>query len=268
MKPGTAKVVNSTKTYTSGAQQARVQTESWLAARGYCPACSSGLRQTTNNTAVLDFTCSRCDSGFELKSRKGPFGASITDGAYSAMVGAIRRDEQPNLFLLSYRLPFSVTTLSVLPRRFLVEPIVVKRKPLSRTARRAGWVGCNLNLSLVPKSALIACLTAGVAVPRATVVEAWKRTAVLDELAPRERGWLAVTLGIVDRLRNKDRFTLDDVYAHEATLARLFPNNRHIRPKLRQQLQILRDMGLVAFLGRGSYALRLGSDAGAGRGAG
>lgn len=250
---------DSATTYKSASQRARVQTEAWLAARGYCPACSSDLRQTPNNTRVLDFSCVRCDSGFELKSRKGPFGSSITDGAYEAMVGAIRRDEQPNLFLLSYRLPFDVTALSVLPRRFLVEPIVVKRKPLSPTARRAGWVGCNLNLSLVPKSALIACLTAGVEVPRASVVEAWNRTAVLDELAPRARGWLAVTLGIVDRLGNSDQFTLNDVYAHEATLSRLFPNNRNIRAKLRQQLQILRDMGLVAFLGGGSYALRIGN---------
>ena len=44
-----------------------------------------------------------------------------------------------------------------------------------------------------------------------------------------------------------------DVYASAAHLARLHPANRHVEPKIRQQLQVLRDMGLVEFLGRGRY---------------
>jgi type II restriction enzyme len=50
-------------------------------------------------------------------------------------------------------------------------------------------------------------------------------------------------------------FTLAQVYAHEAALARLHPQNRNIRPKIRQQLQILRDLGLIEFLGRGTYGI-------------
>ncbi len=37
---------------------------------------------------------------------------------------------------------------------------------------------------------------------------------------------------------------------------RLHPENRYVRPKIRQQLQILRDLGFVEFLGRGSIGLR------------
>ena len=33
----------------------------------------------------------------------------------------------------------------------------------------------------------------------------------------------------------------------------LHPDNRHVRDKIRQQLQVLRDLGLVEFLGRGRY---------------
>jgi type II restriction enzyme len=33
----------------------------------------------------------------------------------------------------------------------------------------------------------------------------------------------------------------------------LHPENRHVRDKLRQQLQVLRDLGLIEFLGRGRY---------------
>ena len=51
-------------------------------------------------------------------------------------------------------------------------------------------------------------------------------------------------------------FTLDDVYAHEDELAALHPGNRHVRDKIRQQLQVLRDMGLLQFLSPGSYRLR------------
>ncbi|MBZ5514449.1 MAG: hypothetical protein LAN62_06335 [Acidobacteriia bacterium] len=50
-------------------------------------------------------------------------------------------------------------------------------------------------------------------------------------------------------------FTLAQVYAQEAQLARLHPQNRSIRPKIRQQLQILRDLGLIEFLGGGTYGI-------------
>ena len=49
------------------------------------------------------------------------------------------------------------------------------------------------------------------------------------------------------------RDTLDEVYAHEAALATLYPGNNNVRPKIRQQLQVLRDRGWLAFNGRGAY---------------
>jgi type II restriction enzyme len=53
----------------------------------------------------------------------------------------------------------------------------------------------------------------------------------------------------------KLEFTLADVYAHGGTLAKLHPNNTHVRDKIRQQLQVLRDLGLLEFLAPGSYRL-------------
>jgi len=53
----------------------------------------------------------------------------------------------------------------------------------------------------------------------------------------------------------KAEFTLAEVYAHEADLARLHPDNRHVRDKIRQQLQILRNLGFVEFLGGGRYGV-------------
>ena len=47
---------------------------------------------------------------------------------------------------------------------------------------------------------------------------------------------------------------MDDVFAACAPLAASrYPDNRHVREKLRQQMQRLRDLGLVLFLGSGQY---------------
>jgi len=54
----------------------------------------------------------------------------------------------------------------------------------------------------------------------------------------------------------KQEFQLDDVYAFENVLSRLYPNNRHVRQKIRQQLQVLRDKGYIDFISRGYYRLR------------
>ena len=53
----------------------------------------------------------------------------------------------------------------------------------------------------------------------------------------------------------REEFLLDDMYAREGELAKLHPANRHVRDKIRQQLQVLRDKGLLEFLGRGKYRL-------------
>ncbi len=61
-------------------------------------------------------------------------------------------------------------------------------------------------------------------------------------------------LQVVQSLGKMD-FTLADVYAHAGSLAKLHPQNPHVRPKIRQQLQVLRDLGLLQFLGNGEYRL-------------
>jgi type II restriction enzyme len=61
-----------------------------------------------------------------------------------------------------------------------------------------------------------------------------------------------VILSLVDRV-DKARFSLADIYAFEPLLAQLFPANKNIRAKIRQQLQVLRDLGQLKFLGSGIY---------------
>ena len=61
-------------------------------------------------------------------------------------------------------------------------------------------------------------------------------------------------------VRPGEQFELEDVYAFEDRLAETYPENRHVRAKIRQQLQVLRDEGLVEFLGDGEYRLRFIDD--------
>ena len=39
----------------------------------------------------------------------------------------------------------------------------------------------------------------------------------------------------------------------EKVLEMKYPSNHNIRPKIRQQLQVLRDRGIIEFLGNGNY---------------
>jgi type II restriction enzyme len=76
---------------------------------------------------------------------------------------------------------------------------------------------------------------------------------------PRKRqglqsGWTNDVRDVVRSLKKK-QFVLSDVYDHADELARLHPNNHHVREKIRQQLQVLRDSGVLEFLGDGEYRL-------------
>jgi phosphatidylserine/phosphatidylglycerophosphate/cardiolipin synthase-like enzyme len=66
-------------------------------------------------------------------------------------------------------------------------------------------------------------------------------------------GWMRLTLeGVAGQLR--DEFDIHDVYHICLPLvARRYPSNKFPREKLRQQLQRLRDLGMIEFLGEGRY---------------
>jgi type II restriction enzyme len=68
------------------------------------------------------------------------------------------------------------------------------------------------------------------------------------------RGWTADVLKAVRALKKRD-FKLEEIYGFEEELKRLHPLNAHIKPKIRQQLQLLRDRGVLVFKGNGLYKL-------------
>lgn len=57
-------------------------------------------------------------------------------------------------------------------------------------------------------------------------------------------------LNCVNMIENKN-FTLEQMYRFEEFLAGKHPDNHHIKEKIRQQLQMLRDNGIIEFIGRG-----------------
>lgn len=242
--------------YQSGSQVARSVSEDWCARELYCPACDSDrLSPSTANTPAFDFACPLCAQLFQLKSSRSWNLKKVVDAGYEAMMRAIRADKTPNLLLLQYSPNWFVTNLLLVPRAFLTENVIEKRRPLSFQARRAGWVGCNILLRQIPDDGKIAIVSAGAAIPVRNVRAEFSRVRRLGELPPSLRGW---TVDILNRIRQLGRtqFSLDELYEFESELKALHPQNRHVRPKIRQQLQILRDMGVIYFTRPGKYSLR------------
>ena len=56
-------------------------------------------------------------------------------------------------------------------------------------------------------------------------------------------------------VRAPSEFTTADACAFTRELEQLHPDNRHVRDKIRQQLQVLRDAGLLLHIGRGEWRL-------------
>lgn len=115
-------------------------------------------------------------------------------------------------------------------------------------------MGCNIVLDKIPAGARIPIIQEGIVRSRQAVRDAYERLRPLEKLQVEKRGWTLDVLQVVQSL-NKKEFSLQDVYAHADALAKLHPANRHVRDKTRQQLQVLRDLGLLEFLGAGVYRL-------------
>jgi type II restriction enzyme len=242
--------------YTSNSQRARIATETWGHANLYCPNCEAdALNYLRANTPAADFDCS-CGARFQLKARGRPFGTTISDAAYDKMREAILGDRAPNLYAMHYdRDRWTVRNLILIPSFALSLTAIIKRPPLSPSADRHGWVGCNIALTNIPPDARIAVIVEGNPSSSISVRAQYARMRPLAKLDVKERGW---TLDILNAVRslNKKEFTLTEVYNFESALSRLHPGNHHVSQKIRQQLQELRDLNILEFLGRGKYRLR------------
>ncbi|MFZ2844844.1 DpnI domain-containing protein [Psychrobacter sp.] len=238
--------------YKSPSQIIRVLSENWVANQSYCPNCNAEpLVEFANGKPVADFYCANCDEQYELKSKKAKLSNIISDGAYDTMIQRINSDNNPSFFFLTYSQEYRVNNFLIIPKQFFKSDMIIKRKPLSVTAKRAGWVGCNIDLRKVPESGKVFLVKDQQVIPRDNVTEQFQKTLFLRQQSQQTRGWTLDVWHCIDRL--EANFSLNQVYAFADLLKLKYPENNHIKDKIRQQLQVLRDRGIVEFLGRGHY---------------
>ncbi len=247
--------VSLAKGYKSPSQVAKILTENWIAQESYCPSCLNTLTQAKANSRVLDFTCKGCEFDFELKSKKGIFSKKITDGAYGAMIERLAQPSSPHFFFMNYSPDFKVQNLVAVPAYFIQSSVIERRNPLSQSAKRAGWVGCNILSEKIPEAGKIVLIKNSVIIDREKVKKKWSQTSFLRAAENIDsRSWTLDVLLCIEKLETKS-FSLQQVYQFECELAIKHPNNNHIKHKIRQQLQVLRDKGVLDFVSRGNYKL-------------
>lgn len=249
------------KEYSSPAQRIRVMTEEWVNRSGFCPSCGNVLSQFGNNKPVADFYCKNCSEEYELKSRNGNVGKKIVDGAYTTMIKRLESDNNPNFLFLTYeKSTLEIRNFLTIPKYFFIPSIIEKREALSSTARRAGWIGCNIDVSNIPEIGKIFFIQNGIVKSKKEVLDKWSKTEFVKGTQNIEaKGWLLDVLMCVERIK-KQEFSLDDVYAFEGYLKAKHPSNNNIQAKIRQQLQFLRDKNVIEFMGRGHYRIKLTSE--------
>ncbi len=243
--------------FVSASQTARVDTEDWAGSNMFCPNCGcSSLAPYPANRPVADFYCVECSDQYELKSQSAAFGRKVADGAYETKIERPKSNTSPNLILLQYnREQRRVENLIVVPRYFFIPQVIERRPPLRPTAKRAGWVGSNILLHRIPSSGQISVIRSGLVRDRKEVLEEWNRLRFIEARRGEARGWLLEVMRCVQKIGQPD-FTLADVYDFEQELSAIFPRNNNVRPKIRQQMQVLRDGGYLEFLGNGRYRFR------------
>jgi type II restriction enzyme len=238
--------------YKSKSQVARLVTEQWALKNFYCASCGHGLSSYPAGTPVYDFHSPDCRERFQLKASRNPFGQLVLDSEYATALRSLLNDAYPSLVLLHYdSINWIVTDLDLVHRACITPGSIIPRRPLGPSARRAGWQGCSISLARVPKLGRINVVRNGVVRPRSQVTSQWKQSERLLKAKPEMRGWAADVLRCVELLYST--FTLENVYSFETELSAAHPENRHVRDKIRQQLQVLRDMGLVEFVSPGVY---------------
>lgn len=246
--------------YKSKAQRSRVITETWAAHNLYCLNCETDTIEAHRpGKKVEDYLCPSCDRRTQLKAKRGGHGHKVANSAYEPKMEAIRANEAPDYAFLGFDPDdWRVTDLVVVPGHFMTPTVIEERAPLSSDARRSGWIGSNILLERIPEAGRIPLVEQGLAVSPRKARKQFKRTVFLAEKGAEARDWTSAVMDCIEELELSEReeFELADVYAFEDRLSELYPDNENVRAKIRQQLQVLRDEGLIEFLGDGEYRLR------------
>lgn len=240
------------KDYKSPSQIARVTTEAWVDNHLLCPNCGSSIDRFPANRKSVDFCCSTCEEVFQLKSFSKSRPSRIPGGDYSTTLESIEEGSRPSFIFLHYdRDEMRVVDIHAVHSAFITKDQVKPRKPLGESARRAGWQGCYIHLAGIPDRAFVPIIRNGEHLPPSRVRELWDQASQIRKQDYESRAWISTILRLLDNLDKE--FELAEVYEFENRLSIQYPENQHIRAKIRQQLQFLRDEGYIEFLGNGHY---------------
>ena len=210
------------------------------------------MNKMRNNSPVADMQCEKCGEIFELKSKKNSIGAKIVDGAYNTMIERIQSNINPQLFVMQYSSMLTVQNLVLVPKFFFTPDIIEKRKPLSESARRAGWVGCNILYEKIPAQGKMDIVRDGKEIETEKILQWYKKVKHLQTNDLKLRGWLSDILNCINSIKS-ETFSLQDFYKFADFLKSKHAAYKNIEAKIRQQLQFLRDKGFIEFVGRGKY---------------
>lgn len=239
--------------YKSNSQKIRIMSELWALKNLFCPCCgNNNLEKIKNNSPVADIFCRNCGEIFELKSKKNFIGVKILDGAYHTMIERITSNTNPQLFVMNYSEKLFVTDLIFIPKFFFTPDIIEKRKPLSKNARRAGWIGCNILYKKIPNQGKIIVIRNGEEIKSDEITRQYLKIKKLQINNINLRGWMLDVLNCINDIKSEN-FTLKEIYKYENFLKDHHFYNHNIEAKIRQQLQFLRDKGFIEFIGRGKY---------------
>ena len=244
-------------TYTNNSQKIRAMSEPWTEQNIFCPNCGNKLSEQENNQKVSDFLCENCLENYEQKASKKKFKWKVISSEYYTIIKRLEEKNKPNFFFLHYLdWILSVNDFFVVPKYFFFAEIIEKRKPLSPTARRAGWTGSNILFSKIPNSWKIYYIEDWKEISKEKVLEKWQKTVFLKDIKKDNlKGWILDIMNCIESLE-KEKFNLDEIYAFEKDLEILHPENNNIKAKIRQQLQFLRDKNYLEFLEkRGNYKI-------------
>jgi type II restriction enzyme len=245
------------KQYKSNSQKIRVISELWAEENIFCPNCGSKIKNLENNKKVSDFLCEKCLENYEQKASQKKFQGKVISSEYKTIVERLSSKNKPHFFFLHYLIGnYSVNDFFVVPKYFFIPEIIEKRKELSENARRKGWVGSYILFSKIPDSGKIYYIENGKEFSKKEILTKWRKTAFLKDIKKDElKGWILDIMNCIDSL-NKKEFSLQDIYDFESDLKIVHPENKHIKDKIRQQLQFLRDKNYLDFVGQGKYKLK------------
>ena len=216
----------------SPSQRARTISEAWFTAEGYCLNCKSQhVRATVAGTPFSDHFCPVCAQTYEMKSASSPHRSIVQNGGYESMMRGIRADKPPALMLMQYDPAWCVRRLIAVHPVF-VTPSVIRKRATAHTRPKSGqlyWM-CDFDLSGIPDIGKIVVVNEHTARPEKDVRAEFAALKPLAEVSKRTRGWTGLVLDAVRKI-GRAEFTLAEVYAYEAAMHAVYPENSHVRDK-------------------------------------